>query len=180
MSNPESQTTLSRFSIAKIQPFIIRAVILFFAWKLLYTFILYPYGIPNDWLTQFTEDSVAKVLSFFYKNVSQYNHAIYANGIETVIIAPECNGLEVFVLYIGLMLCIPTNWKRLLAFSVMGVIVIFILNVLRSAGLAAMYYHQNYFVNFAHHYAFKLIIYAVVFLFWVWYTKIPIKNEKQA
>lgn len=177
MSATETQSNKSRFSFALIQPFIIRAVILFFSWKLLYTFILLPYGIPNDWLTKFTEDSVATVLSLVYDNVTQYNHAIYANNVETVIIAPECNGLEVFILYIGLMLCIPTNWKRLLAFSAMGIVSIFILNVLRSAALATMYYHHNYFVNFAHHYAFKLVIYGVVFLYWVWYTKALTKHE---
>lgn len=173
MSGIDNTQKKFNFSFTELQPFILRAVILFFSWKLLYIFLLQPYGFPNDWLTQFTEDSVAWVMSFFYHDISQFNHTIYANHIETVTIAPQCNGLEVFVLYIGFLLCIPTNWLRLLWFSVMGIVVIYVLNVLRSAALAGMYYHHNYFVDFAHHYAFKLIIYGVVFLFWVWYTKKP-------
>ncbi|MBS1771886.1 MAG: archaeosortase/exosortase family protein [Bacteroidetes bacterium] len=162
-----------RITFSNIKPFVIRGLLLLAGWKLLYVFILQPKGIPDNWLTTFTEDCTARFLSLFYKTVAQDNHTIYLDGIQTVIIAPQCNGLEVFVLYVGFLLCIPTTITRMLSFAIGGVLVIFALNILRTSGLAVMLYHGSFLFDFAHHYAFKLIIYAVAFAGWVLYTKKP-------
>lgn len=156
-----------------IRPFVIRAVILIIAWELLYNFILRPSGIPDDQLTRIVQVGAMKLLSLFYTDIGEDGNVIVLNGSKAVSIARQCNGLELIVLYLGFIFCLPTNAKRMITFGVVGVLVIYILNIIRTALLAAMYDINHSMTEFAHHYVFKIIIYAVVFLGWVLYMKKP-------
>jgi exosortase/archaeosortase family protein len=60
---------------------------------------------------------------------------------------------------------------------VVGVSSIIVLNIIRCALLAWMYYQQMSVADFAHHYAFKLIIYACTFWGWYLYSK-QLRNKR--
>ena len=157
--------------------FLIRAAVLVIIWELLYNFVLRPAGIPDDQLTRAVQLGGMKVLSWFYNDVGEDGSIVILNGKKAVSIARQCNGLELIVLYLGFILCLPSTFKRMISFSVVGLFVIYVLNVVRTALLAAMYDHNHSLTDFAHHYVFKIIIYAVVFLGWVLYTKKDKKHE---
>ncbi|TAE07725.1 MAG: exosortase family protein XrtF, partial [Bacteroidetes bacterium] len=78
---------------------------------------------------------------------------------------------EVFVLYVGFIVCIPTTLLRQLLFIVFGLLLLYTLNVGRVVALGQLHMHYKEFFDIAHHYIFKLIVYAVVFALWVWYAK---------
>ncbi|HEY9176655.1 MAG TPA: archaeosortase/exosortase family protein [Flavipsychrobacter sp.] len=160
-----------------VRPFVIRAAILIAAWELLYNFVLKPSGIPDDQLTRIVQLGAMKLLSFFYTDIGEDGNVIVLNGGKAVSIARQCNGLELIVLYLGFILCLPTNAKRMILFGVIGTLIIYILNIIRTALLAAMYDVNHSMTDFAHHYVFKIIIYAVVFLGWVLYMKKPKQHE---
>lgn len=162
---------------ANVLRFLVRALLLVVAWELLYNFLLKPSGIPDNQLTRLVQVGAIKMLSWFYTNVGEDGSAIILDGKKAVSIARQCNGLELIVLYLGFIICLPSAFKRMLIFSVVGLTVIYILNVIRTALLAAMYHHDHSLTNFAHHYVFKIIIYAVVFLGWMLYMKQNKKNE---
>ncbi len=163
-----------------IRPFVIRAAILLIGWELLYTFILMPAGIPDDQLTQVVQYGGMEVLKWFYTDVRADGNTIILDGVEAVDIARQCNGLELIVLYLGFLLCVPTNIKRMVAYGVIGTLIIYTLNIFRTAALAAMFEQSHKMADFAHHYLFKIIIYAVVFLGWVLYLKKPKANESKS
>lgn len=158
---------------ANVRKFLLRAAVLIIGWELIYNFWLKPLGIPDNQLTQVVQFGGAKLLSLFYNDISTEGNAILIEGRKVVRIAHQCNGLELIILYLGFILCIPTNIKRMLAFSIVGTAIIYILNVIRTAILAVMYDYQHSMTDFAHHYLFKIIIYAVVFAGWVLYVKKP-------
>lgn len=158
---------------ANIRPFVIRAAILIVAWELLYNFVLRPWGTPDDQLTRIVQVGAMKLLSLFYTDVGEDGNVIVLNGAKAVSIARQCNGLELIMLYLGFIFCLPTNAKRMITFGVLGVLVIYFLNIVRTALLAAMYNANHSMTDFAHHYVFKIVIYAVVFLGWVLYMKKP-------
>ncbi len=160
-----------------IRPFLLRAAILIVAWELLYNFILKPSGIPDDQLTRIVQVGAMKLLSFFYTDVGEDENVIILNGSRAVSIARQCNGLELIVLYMGFIFCLPSSPKRMILFGAIGVLVIYILNIIRTAILAVMYDINHSMTDFAHHYVFKIIIYAVVFLGWVLYMKKPKQHE---
>ncbi|HVS97495.1 MAG TPA: archaeosortase/exosortase family protein [Puia sp.] len=91
-----------------------------------------------------------------------------SRGRERVLsIADACNGLEVIVLYAGLILCLPSGWRRKAVFILSGAVLIEVLNVIRCAGLVLVYEYHPEYLDFSHHYLFTFVVYA--FIFWLWY-----------
>lgn len=157
---------------AEARKFIIKALIIFIAWKLLYNFILIPINIPDQQLTYIVGKGAAWFLSLFYGDAGfEGMNFILINGHRTAKITPSCNGLELIVLFIGFLLCLPTTKKRFFLFVIAGIAGIIVLNILRCAGLAYMMLNHHSLTDFAHHYAFKIAVYAFVFYMWVLYAK---------
>lgn len=173
MTENNTPKTINKILPANIRPIIIRGALLIFGWTLLYKFVLGPSGIPDNQLSKLVQIGTAEMLSWFYPNITQYGTVVYIDGVASVSIGHQCNGLELAALYIGFLLCFPSNFKKILIYSIVGFLAIYILNVIRCAVLAVMYINHNDLTDFAHHYAFKLVIYAVVFYGWVLYTKKP-------
>ncbi|RYD56512.1 MAG: hypothetical protein EOP56_12520 [Sphingobacteriales bacterium] len=154
-----------------LKSFLIKAVLLFVGWRLAYYFVLEPRDIPDKQLIDWVIDGTFQTLTFVYDQLAIQGDTIWVNGQPTLTVAKACNGLELIVLYLGFLFCLPTNAKRLVAFAVVGPLIIYGLNVLRCSALAVMFYNNHYLADFAHHYVFKLVIYAVVFGLWIWYSK---------
>ena len=154
-----------------VKKFFIRAVILIAGWNLLYHLLLKPALIPDQQLTDLIVLGTVKFLSLFHSDVSNIEGNIFLYGVRSVNIDHQCNGLELIVLYLGFILCLPSGWKKMTAFAVVGTVIICLLNVLRCSALAWMFLNMRTAVDFAHHYAFKLVIYGVVFYAWVLYSK---------
>lgn len=151
--------------------FLVRGLIIFIGWRLLYELWLRPLGFPDHELTQFLIKLTYSVLHPFYPGLNIQGYALYIYQEPVITFTTGCNGLELMVLYISFLICYPTTWKRMLIFSVAGIIIINIMNVARCAGLAVWAYHHIPLWDFMHHYLFKLIIYAVNFYLWVLYCR---------
>jgi exosortase/archaeosortase family protein len=166
----------------EVRSFLKRALIIFIVWKLLYHLLLFPIRMPDRQLTDWTAMSTA----FLYHNVlhhadvvfkEEYGEvhfpkaALYIDGKRSIGIADPCNALELFVLYIGFIFCIPASFKRRFLFITIGSIAIFVANSFRCLGLSWLHYHNYAIADFAHHYLFKMVIYAMIFYAWVLYSK---------
>lgn len=161
-----------------VKRFLIRAAIFFIVWRLLYYFVLGPTHVPDQQLIDVVIFGTKAVLSLFYDNLSKLGDVIYINGKATLQVAKDCNGLELIVVYLGFLICWPTNAKRFWKYALIGPVIITILNIFRCAALGVMFYNNNSFSDFAHHYLFKLIIYGVTFWLWVRYSKKQPANAK--
>lgn len=159
-----------------VKTFLIRAFFVFIIWKLLYIFILYPAGIPNHFLTNSTAWGTAKFVEITtgVKTMPWYApNAAYVYNVnkQSLLIGNSCNALEVMVLHIGFILCLPGfKWRRMITYITLGVLSIYLLNVLRCAGLFVLYMHGSSLFGFMHKYIFKFILYAFVFMIWWRYT----------
>lgn len=172
----------------QVKKFFIRALIAFIVWKLLYHLVLFPARVPDRQLTEVTAASTAWLYrhllnepSITFKpdnrDANFPKSAIYIRGARSIGIADPCNGLELYVLYIGFIVCFPTTLKRQVAFIVVGVVGIFIANSFRCLGLAWLNYHNYAIADFAHHYLFKIILYAMIFWAWIVYSRKYFINE---
>ncbi|MBO3117812.1 archaeosortase/exosortase family protein [Winogradskyella sp. DF17] len=110
----------------------------------------------------------------FTEEISQ----IYHNDKKILYVEDGCNGLELLVLYIGFIVCMPSNIWRKIFFIIGGVVILHAANIIRSMALIYVReYHELYF-DFAHTYLFKLVLYAVTFVLWIIYAKkIHLLNE---
>ena len=170
-----------------LKSFLKRALLIFIVWKLVYHLFLFNGRVIDKPLTDFSAKSTVWAMQLVYPG-SQFNVTekavknpykteddlfiinIYKNGHDIVGIADGCNALELYVLYLGFLIAFPSTLKRLTLFGFFGVIIIFTANIIRLVALAAMNMNKMQTVDIAHHYFFKLIVYAIIFFLWMVYT----------
>lgn len=167
-----------------VRKFLLTATILFVAWKAVYLLFLQPSRVLDKPLTYVIGKSTAATLDLFnpaghYTATPTTHLKGFGNeGLEPVMairsgqnnlldIADVCNGLELLVLYAGLIICLPASRNRKLAYIFGGIIGIEIINVIRCVGLVMVYVHKPEWLDFSHHYLFTFVVYA--FIFWLWY-----------
>jgi len=169
--------------------FFIKAIGLFIAWKVAYLAYLRPKRILDEPLTHAVGVSTTKVLNGLAHTgrytvvrafdstemdggtVSGYVMDIYRNGVNTLRVTDACNGLELMVLYLGFLICFPAPLARKLWFAGIGVLSIFVLNVIRCTALMWISLHYPTYLDFSHHFVFTFIVYAFIFFGWFIFTK---------
>lgn len=158
-----------------LQIFLKRAIIIFIIWQVLYQFILSPDRLLDKWLTDITAIITAQLVSIFISpatvTFSILSATISINGERSLSIADGCNALELYIIYLGFIIAMPSNIRRLLSFAILGVASIFTLNIFRCFSIAWLHIHHPQWVDFAHHYLFYLIVYGFIFYLWTLYCK---------
>lgn len=99
------------------------------------------------------------------------------NSVSLLGVGDSCNGLELFVLFAGFIICFPGNFKNKLLFISSGILAIHIVNSLRAAGLALNQYYHPQSLQFNHHYTFTMIVYAFIFYLWFLWVNNVVKKE---
>jgi exosortase family protein XrtF len=158
-----------------VRLFIQRALLFFVVWKTVYDGFLQPRRIPDGWLTKITGELTAWLVSAVYHPAFAYLSAersfIFMKGVKIIAIADGCNAFDLMVTYIGFLFCLPTHWKRTLVFMILGVLAIFLLNILRSCAIVWININYPNLFDLAHHYVFQILVYVFIFLFWVRYAQ---------
>ncbi len=178
----------------EVQTFLKRALFIFIIWKLIYHLFLFQGRIIDAPLTHFSGAGAEWLLQRFYPQsmltiqevcnpIPELNNEIGCmdyvslNGKKIVGIADGCNALELYILYVGFLIAFSGPIKKIIIFSVAGIVIIYAVNISRLAALAVMnMYHFNA-ANIAHHYIFKVVVYAVIFGIWVIYVKQKMQHE---
>ena len=188
MKNVIMQFKYIFFSIPRlIRIFLIRVIICFTIWKFVYHLFLLPIRFPDKPLTIITTNISASIYKKFYPNnsisvVQMKDYKFYEEGIDHARIFKDgiliigatdgCNELELFVLFIGFLICIPfVKFARVIKYAIIGLSIIFVLNISRVVALGFLHLYYNQYFDIAHHYVFKLIIYSIVFLIWMKFVK---------
>ena len=182
----------------QVRLFLGKALLFFIVWKIVYGLFLSDSKILDHPLTTHVGEasvvvlnnlgdmsgftSTRKVSTFVDGGellVEEQASQIYHNDKLVLYIADVCNGLELMVLYIGFIVCMPSRFWRKVLYIIIGVILIDLINILRCTGLIYLREYFHAYFEFAHHYLFKATVYATTFLMWMVYSrKIHLKNEQ--
>ena len=179
-----------------IRLFLGKALLFFVVWQIVYGFSLFKIKAVDDSLTTHVGMASVYVLNNFTTmsgftekkeiysetlggETTQYlSAAIYHNNRKVLNIAKACNGLELMVLFVGFIVCMPSKFWRKAKYIVLGLLLLDAVNILRCVGLIYLMEYFHAYFQFAHHYLFKMIVYTVTFLIWVYFSrKINLKNE---
>lgn len=160
--------------------FIVRFFGLLFGWMILYRYVLRPAHIPDKWLTLSIAEIANVVINWVLRPqpllgpvyfTSEQIAYLSQDGKFVFGIGDVCNGLELIVLYVGLILLLPGGARRKWKYVFSGVAMIYLFNVIRAVALYYIYYnYYDYFV-FNHKYVFTLLMYAVIFIGWLLYVR---------
>lgn len=180
-----------------IMLFLGKALLVFIIWKLVYGLFLSDTRLLDNPLTTHVANASVYVLNglgdmsgftsvtedFTYIEaegfVTEKASKIYHNDRLVLYIADICNGLELMVLYIGFIVCMPSRFWRKVKYIIIGVILIDMINILRCTGLIYLREYYHAYFDFAHHYLFKAAVYSATFLMWMVYArKISLKKDE--
>ena len=162
-----------------VKRFSIRAIALLLFWYIGYRCIIKPDARIDSSLTKVTTQAITYSLNKYYKegfsmtpqmdssNQHSFSQIIYYQNSYALLISHPCNGLNLFLLYLGFLFCVPGSIIKKSIFSIVGLVFIFILNIFRCCALAWLNLNKPEWTEFAHHYAFTAIVYVFIFLFWV-------------
>ena len=155
------------------------AFLLYIGWFLFYDFYLLKQGHFINSLIEFETLCSAKILSLLplKDEFEAVDNMIFCNGKRLLGVGEECSGLVLFALFSGFVICYPGDWKKKLWFIPIGIISIFLLNLLRMALLSInfKYFHSSFAFN--HHVTFTYTVYLFIFLLWmIWVNKLSTVN----
>ena len=173
-----------------VRSFLVKAVLCFLIWKVTYHLYIKPHRLLDVPLTVQTASNTQQVLAFIYpekqftnKEVITHNKSdffgisIMANGKKVITVLDPCNALELYILYVLFIICLPSNWKRMLLFISLGIVGIYLLNIARCAVLGMLNINRSLYVDFAHHYLFTMVVYIAIFAGWALYINKTTLNE---
>lgn len=111
----------------------------------------------------------AGVLRLFGYELIQYERVIIIEGTRGVRIADLCLGIAPMVIFTGFILAYGNNRRAKLWFIPMGLLVIYITNVVRVVALTLVQAHYTSLFKLAHEYVYVTLTYGFIFLMVMWW-----------
>lgn len=147
--------------------FLVKCIFLYALWLLLRKFVFFPQSITDKFLIYQITHSTAYFLNLL--GYETYVDSTFVGIAEYpgVSIAFNCNGLSLMYLFVSFILAFSGNWKNKLIFISIGLAIIHIFNIIRTALLAIIVVYKPNWTEFNHKYTFTATIYIVIFILWV-------------
>ena len=161
----------------------IRAIIAYTFVFLFDTILLHNDNHLDQWLTQVTAELSGNLARLVNPATISVNSAtsgwsVYENGTPRVFIGHACNARNIYFLYIGFLLTIPLGgYKRKLKYLFIGMMLVYLFNVVRVFLLFLIAANIPVFFDFIHKYLFQLSIYILLFVLWHNYLKKYVQSE---
>lgn len=170
----------------KIQRNIVLFLIKFFATYFV-LFALYSLYLQNTQqkdpfvcspITTTVAEQTTSVLNFFGYDSEYIQHEqemsvkLKLNGYYTARVIEGCNSVSIIILFFAFIIAFPGTVKATILYSIFGILVIYVINVLRIAFLTVMLYKFPKEQVLLHNIVFPAIIYGTTFFLWVlWVQK---------
>jgi len=158
--------------------FLARFLSIYVLGNVLYGLWIVSYGTAADPFTVLVTQHAAgllRVISFEAAAVASSqapNVALQLAGVTVVRVFEGCNAINVSVLFLAFLVAYKGSWARTVVFGLVGLLLIYLFNLLRVAGLflvAKFYPDQLYLM---HKFVLTGVIYAFVFALWyLWATR---------
>lgn len=160
----------------KVFVFLGRAMLIYLVWTIGYRFFLFGLGI-NDPLTRIVAVCSTWLSQIFDNGLSMRYFGdrpyILKGSKGLVFIDDSCNGLRLYVLFVAFYLAL-NHFRQSIRWIFLGVIGIFMFNVLRVFALTMLALHQPEFLEFNHKYTFVVLVYS--WILWVWVRSLKGKS----
>lgn len=160
--------------------FILKAIIIYVIWFLIYDLWLKKVGILDNLIIDNLVYLSVQFLEFFDYMLYVDHHKVGIHGAySSVIVGSGCNALELFALFAGFVLIFEGSWKNKLWFIPLGIIIIHLLNVSRILALIFSGTISKSLLQFNHKYTFTIIMYIITFVGWmIWVKYFASKTKK--
>lgn len=164
----------------RVLVFIARFFGLVSLWLILYHVVMQPTRLPDRWLTRGIAEIATPLINTVLQPAPALGEVVMASdgvayltqsGKRVFGIADLCNGLELMAIYAGLIMLLPGRARRKWKYVLVGFLCIFLANVVRAVALYHIYYKYYDYFLFNHKYVFAILMYVLVFIGWLLYTR---------
>ncbi|AOW21660.1 exosortase family protein XrtF [Urechidicola croceus] len=170
--------------------FLVKFFLVYFSLTFLYTLYL---ERTQDTGAIFSCAPITKVVTQHSENVAElFGYDIYTeqnfdelsmkflvNGSYVARIVEGCSSISIMILFLAFIIAFSGSFKATIIYGLMGVVLIYITNILRIVILAIGIYHYPKYQDVLHSLVFPALIYGMVFLLWViWVRKYATINKK--
>jgi exosortase family protein XrtF len=170
----------------KINPILLlflKALALYLVWYLVYELFLAKDGTLDTFLNQTIITSSVELLKLLGYTSYANQHIVCIDTRNMVSVGAPCNGLVLYALFTGFLLVMPGKLKDKLWFSVVGMSLLYMVNVLRVVALALNMWYSPQTFDFNHRYVYQLLVYVIIFLLWKTWVKrfsgLELQSNKQ-
>ena len=179
LQNIKFNTTLPDNKKAIIQ-FFIRLSVLFTVWFFVYALVLNPKRIIDKPVTDLITVAVVKCINIISPSTEPVSWAINKTNVGNNLIQHNdkafgiydvCNGIDLMFIYISILVLLPYPAKRKIIFSIVGIAIITLANIIRVCALYFIYVYQKNAFDFSHHYLFTILMYVLIFYGWLLFVK---------
>lgn len=165
--------------------FLVKALSLYLFWIFLHAYVLGKNGKVDRVLRNSEAFCTSQTLqglgykSGYREDKQQTVSKILLEDKTIVRIADVCNGLVLFVIFAGFVMCYPGKIKQKLWFIPLGIFIIYFINIIRIISLTLIQIHAPTYLEFNHHYVFTILVYSTIFILWLWYINKLNKRESE-
>lgn len=163
--------------------FLLRFFGVYLVGVLVYNTYLDQFSPQLDDITRTVTEQVARLfsttlpeISCTYSEVNPMAQIRYYDVVLLVLIE-GCNAISVMILFVSFLFAFKGTLKNYLWFTPLGIITLYVANLLRIylIGMIRLYYPD--LTNMAHDFVFPGVIYGTTFLLWVIWVKFLVKKE---
>ncbi|WP_342644921.1 hypothetical protein [Mucilaginibacter sp. CSA2-8R] len=164
--------------------FLVKALFFYLTWIFLYHFYLQPRQVLDPPLTNSLTFLTYKVVKLIYADhvlsLSYHTSApmILIDGMYNLKVLDGCNALELYVFYVGFIICYGAPFKTSAQFILAGLSGIFILNWIRCIVLSVLSFNHFRYIDSMHHYVFTIAVYSFILILWFYFFKVSLKIKK--
>jgi exosortase/archaeosortase family protein len=158
--------------------FILKVVGIYVVWYIVYELWVLPNGWVDDPLSMNIAGVSAGILSFLGEDIFYYGRVVGITGAAGIEIVNGCNGIAAIGLFLGFIYAYPGESFPRFAFSIIGIGVIYIVNIARIVVLAYTQIHIPSMFQVTHDYSTTAIFYITIFVMWMIWVNISDKGFK--
>jgi exosortase/archaeosortase family protein len=153
--------------------FLLVAVGLYLGWLIAYEGFIGPDGRFDTWLSINIAAASAELLRWlgFAASAVAGSPLLSVDGQPAVIVGAPCDGLVLYALFAGFIVAFPSPLRPKLWFIPAGIIVLYLINIVRVGALALNQHYAHRSVDFNHHYTFSFVVYAFICLLWMQWVR---------
>jgi exosortase family protein XrtF len=161
---------------SEVVVFFAKALAIYVVWYLVYDLWMLPDGRVDAWLSEHIVRVSGALLSGMGFDVVASGRIVGLVGANMLEIVNGCNGIEVLGLFVGFVVAYPGRTENRYWFIPLGILVLYVTNVVRIVVLAITQLHVPAIFDVTHDYSTTAIFYAVVFVMWVFWVNYGARN----
>jgi exosortase family protein XrtF len=172
----EAQKTIDK----KLVFIFLKITALYAIWYVVYQLWLVPQGKFDAWMNEnVAYGGWVFVRALGYDGCIEGTN-ICVNIVSTVKVNTGCNGFEIYCIFAGFIIIFASKFWKTLAYIVIGIMIIYVSNIVRVGLLAIDHYKRMHLFNFNHKFTYVVILYGIVFMLWyIWVTRFSLYTNRE-